>query len=211
VGRPVWIAASTHEPEEQEALLAHRQLLHDRPDALLILAPRHRERFAELRARLQRSGLRVSMRSRDGVPNARAQVFMLDSLGELVLFYAAADLAFVGGSIAPAGGHNLLEPAAFGLPVLAGPHLFNTLDTAALLSDAGALFRVRDAGELAAHAARLLASEDARRAAGEAARACVAAGRGALARTLSLIEPFLPPRKGRSAPSSGSLRPGPLR
>ncbi len=202
-GRPVWIAASTHEPEEQEALLAHRRLLDERPDSLLILAPRHRERFAEVRAHLQHSGLRVSLRSRDGAPNAHTQVFMLDSLGEMIGFYAVADLAFVGGSIAPVGGHNLLEPAAFGLPVLAGPQLFNTLETARLLCDAGALFRVRDASELAAHAARLLGNEDARQRAGKAARACVAAGRDVLDRTLDLIEPFLPPRKARSAPSSG--------
>jgi len=143
------------------------------------------------------------MRSRDSVPDAQTQVFLLDSLGEMTAFYAASDIAFVGGSIARAGGHNLLEPAAFGLPVLAGPHLFNTPETARLLSDAGALFGVRDASELAGRAARLLGSEQARRAAGQAAKACGNAGLGVLDRTLGLIEPLLPAPKTRSVPSSG--------
>ncbi|MCY4165206.1 MAG: 3-deoxy-D-manno-octulosonic acid transferase [Gammaproteobacteria bacterium] len=201
--RPVWIAASTHEPEEQIALLAQRRLLDERPDALLILAPRHRERFAAVRSCLRQSGLRVAMRSRHRAPDAQTQVFLLDSLGEMTAFYAASDLAFVGGSIAPKGGHNLLEPAAFGLPVLAGPHLFNTPQTARLLSDAGALLRVRDASELAGLAARLLESEEARRSAREGARSCVAAGQAVLDRTLGLIEPLLPAPKARPVPSSG--------
>ena len=201
--RPVWIAASTHEPEENVALNAHRQVLAGRDDALLIIAPRHRERFAAVRALLKRSGLKIGVRSGDGTPAPGTQVFLLDSLGEMNAFYAAADVAFVGGSIARVGGHNLLEPAAFGLPVLAGPHLFQTRDTARLLGEAGALFRVHDARELAGRLARLLDSEDALRSAGEAARSCLAAGEDVLEETLGLIEPLLPPRLLRSAPSSG--------
>ena len=109
-------------------------------------------------------------------------------------------MAFVGGSIAEVGGHNLLEPAAFGLPVLAGPHLFQTRDTARLLGEAGALFSVHDARELAGRLARLLDSELALRSAGAAARSCLAAGKDVLEKTLALIEPLLPPR---SPPSSG--------
>lgn len=201
--RPVWIAASTHEPEENVVLQAHRQVLAGRDDALLIIAPRHRERFAAVRSLLARSGLKIGVRSSDGSPPPGAQVFLLDSLGELNAFYAAADAAFVGGSIARVGGHNLLEPAAFGLPVLTGPHLFQTRDTARLLGEAGALFRVHDARELAGRLARLLDSEDALRSAGEAARSCLAAGDDVLEGTLALIEPLLPPRPLRSAPSSG--------
>lgn len=201
--RPVWIAASTHEPEEHVALQAHRQVLAGRDDALLIIAPRHRERFAVVRGYLRQSGLKIGVRSSDGSPPPGAQVFLLDSLGEMNAYYAAADVAFVGGSIASVGGHNLLEPAAFGLPVLAGPHLFNTRDTARLLSEAGALFSVSDARELAGRLARLLDSELALRSAGEAARNCLAAGEDVLEETLALIEPFLPPRPPRSAPSSG--------
>ena len=200
--RPVWIAASTHEPEEQLALQAHRQLLAGRDDVLLIIAPRHRDRFAAVRALLRRSGLKLGVRSGDGSPPPGARVFLLDSLGELNAYYAAADVAFVGGSIARVGGHNLLEPAAFGLPVLAGPHLFQTRDTARLLGEAGALFSVHDARELAGRLARLLDSEDALRSAGEAARSCLAAGEGVLEETLGLIEPLLPPRPPPSAPSS---------
>ena len=201
--RPVWVAASTHAPEERVALSAHRRLLAERPDALLILVPRHRDRFARVRSCLRKSGLRTSFRSRSSLPRPDAQVFLLDSLGEMIAFYAAADLAFVGGSIAPVGGHNLLEPAALGLPVLSGPHLFNTAETALLLREAGALFTVSDAAELAGRVARLLGSGEARRAAGQAARACVAAGQGVLDRTLDLIEPLLPGGKARSVPSSG--------
>ncbi|MYA31637.1 MAG: 3-deoxy-D-manno-octulosonic acid transferase [Gammaproteobacteria bacterium] len=198
--RPVWIAASTHEPEENVALDAHRQVLAGREDALLIIAPRHRERFAAVHALLKQSGLDFGVRSGDGSPPPGAQVFLLDTLGEMNAFYAAADVAFVGGSIARVGGHNLLEPAAFGLPVLTGPHLFQTRDTARLLSEAGALFRVHDARELAGRLARLLDSELAQRSAGEAARNCLAAGEDVLEETLGLIEPLLPPRP---APSSG--------
>ena len=202
-GRPVWIAASTHEPEEHVALEAHRQVLAGRDDALLIIAPRHRERFRVVRGYLRQSGLKISGRSSDGGPPTGAQVFLLDSLGEMNAYYAAADVAFVGGSIARVGGHNLLEPAAFGLPVLAGPHLFKARDTARLLSEVGALFSVRDAREMAGRLTRLLDSEDALRSAGEAARSCLAAGEDVLEETLALIEPFLPPRPPRSAPSSG--------
>ena len=201
--RPVWIAASTHDPEEQVALLAHRRLLAEREDALLIVAPRHRERFAPVRALLKRSGLKIGFRSSDGLPPAGAEAFLLDSLGELNDFYACADVAFVGGSIARVGGHNLLEPAALGLPVLAGPHLFQTPDTARLLNGAGALFSVRDERELAGRLARLLANEIALRSAGEAARGCLAAGEGVVEETVGLIEPFLPPRPAPPVPSSG--------
>ena len=201
--RPVWIAASTHDPEEHVALLAHRRLLAEREDALLIIAPRHRERFALVRAILKQSGLKTGFRSGDGLPPAGAEAFLLDSLGELNDFYACSDVAFVGGSIAPVGGHNLLEPAALGLPILAGPHLFQAPDTARLLNEAGALFSVRDERALAGRLARLLANEIALRSAGEAARNCLAAGERVLEETVGLIEPFLPPRPARPAPSSG--------
>ena len=202
-GRPVWIAASTHEPEERVVLLAHRRLLAEHGDALLILAPRHRERFAVARTLAEQSDLRIGVRSRDGEPRPGAQVFLLDSLGELNAFYAAADLAFVGGSIASVGGHNLLEPAALGLPVLTGPNLFQTRETARLLGEAGALFIVEDAAALAGQLARLLDDSDARASAGAAARDCVAAGQGVLERTLGLIEPLLPARAPKAARSSG--------
>ena len=190
-------------PRSTWPLLAHRRLLAEREDALVIIAPRHRERFAPVRAFLKRSGLKIGFRSSDGLPPAGAEAFLLDSLGELNDFYACADVAFVGGSIARVGGHNLLEPAALGLPVLAGPHLFQTPDTARLLNEAGALFSVRDERELAGRLARLLANEIALRSAGDAARDCLAAGEGVVEETVGLIEPFLPPRPAPPAPSSG--------
>ncbi len=201
-GRPVWVAASTHEPEEHVMLMAHRHLMAQRKDALLILAPRHKERFAVVRNLLEQTELKFGFRSSDGQPPAGAQVFVLDTLGELNTFYAAADLAFVGGSIARVGGHNLAEPATLGLPVITGPHLFHTRDMARILSDAGALFTISEAGELAGELARLFEDEQARKTAGAAGKACLEAQQGGvLERTLGLIEPLLPPR--RPAPSSG--------
>ena len=155
------------------------------------------------RGYLEQSGLKFGLRSRDGEPPPGAQVFLLDSLGELNAFYAAADVAFVGGSIARVGGHNLLEPAALGLPVLSGPHLSQTRETASMLRYAGGLFTVGDPPELTAELARLFTDAEARRAAGEAARASLKGGQGVLERTLGLIEPLLPPRTPRSPPSSG--------
>ncbi|MGD9843245.1 MAG: lipid IV(A) 3-deoxy-D-manno-octulosonic acid transferase, partial [Steroidobacteraceae bacterium] len=133
VTRPVWIAGSTHEGEEEQVLVAHRQVLAQRPDALLILAPRHPQRFAQVAALLAEQGFDFATRSAEQVPTARQSVWLLDSLGELARFYAASDVVFVGGSLVPIGGHNLLEPAALGLPVVTGPQTFNAPDVAQLL------------------------------------------------------------------------------
>jgi 3-deoxy-D-manno-octulosonic-acid transferase len=149
-GRPVWIAASTHAGEDEIVLAAHRQLLLNHPDALLILVPRHPERFASVFELCQRTGLLTCRRSLGQPVMAATQVLLGDSMGELLFFYALADIAFVGGSLVPNGGHNLLEPAALGKPVLSGPQLFNFLEIAAQLRAAGALGEVRDAGSLAA-------------------------------------------------------------
>ncbi len=146
--RPVWIAASTHAGEDEIILAAHRQLLVECPDSLLILVPRHPERFEAVHVLCQREGFSTVRRSSGQPVGESDQVLLGDTMGELLFLYALADVAFVGGSLVPSGGHNLLEPAALGLPVLSGPHLFNFLDIAAQLREAGALKEVADASVL---------------------------------------------------------------
>jgi 3-deoxy-D-manno-octulosonic-acid transferase len=186
-GRPVWVAGSTHAGEEQIVLDAHALLLAQQPQALLILAPRHPQRFAAAAASVAAHGLRCLQRTAE-TSAAGYQVLLLDTLGELSDFYAAADVAFVGGSLIAVGGHNLLEPAALGLPVLSGPHHFSSPEVARALGGQGALTIVHDAAELSAALARLLADQQARTRQGAAGRAAIDANRGALERLLGLIE-----------------------
>ena len=153
--RPVWIAASTHEGEDEIILAAHRQLLSHYPDALLILVPRHPERFNSVFELCQREGFDTVRRSTAAPVGPHTHVLLGDTMGELLFLYALADSAFVGGSLVPNGGHNLLEPAALAKPVLSGPHLFNFLEIAALLRNAGALEEVEDAQGLAVAVQRL--------------------------------------------------------
>ncbi|RON83597.1 MULTISPECIES: lipid IV(A) 3-deoxy-D-manno-octulosonic acid transferase [Pseudomonas] len=153
--RPVWIAASTHEGEDTVVLDAHRQLLANHPDALLILVPRHPERFNPVFELCRQQGFETIRRSSAEPVTASTSVLLGDTMGELLFLYALADSAFVGGSLVPNGGHNLLEPAALAKPVLSGPHLFNFLEIAAMLREAGALQEVDDAHGLAVAVQRL--------------------------------------------------------
>jgi 3-deoxy-D-manno-octulosonic-acid transferase len=189
--RPVWIAASTHEGEESAALEAHRQLLLQLPDAELILVPRHPQRFADVARLLNASGLSWSPRSR-GMPDRRCQVYLGDSMGEMFAYFAAADLAFVGGSLVPVGGHNLLEPAALGLPVLFGPHLHNFVAARDLLLQQGAAVAIGDAPGLSAELKALFADPARRARMGLAGKSAVEANRGALQTLLGLLERQLP-------------------
>jgi 3-deoxy-D-manno-octulosonic-acid transferase len=189
--RPVWVAGSTHAGEEQAALDAHALVRRAHPNALLVLAPRHPPRCDEVAARLAERGVAFARRSRDETCDAATQVLLLDTLGELLDFDAAADVAFVGGSLVPVGGHNLLEPAALARPVLTGPYYFNAAGIARLLIDQGAAQVVRDARELGERVAELLADPRGRETMGARARAIVEENRGALARLLALIEPLL--------------------
>ncbi|UVM00163.1 lipid IV(A) 3-deoxy-D-manno-octulosonic acid transferase [Pseudomonas atacamensis] len=182
--RPVWIAASTHEGEDEVVLDAHRRLLDNHPDALLILVPRHPERFNSVFDLCQREGFATVRRSTGANVDAQTSVLLGDTMGELLFLYALADSAFVGGSLVPNGGHNLLEPAALAKPVLSGPHLFNFLDIAAQLREAGALAEVDDAEGLAVEVQRLFElPRDAQRMA-EAGLAVMRRNQGALQRLL---------------------------
>ena len=189
--RPVWIAASTHEGEEDEVIEAHRRVVETTPDALLILVPRHPERFQAVATMLSRRRISYVTRSSAGRCEPKTQVFLGDTLGELTMFYAAADVAFVGGSLVPVGGHNALEPAAMGLPILTGPYTFNAEDIAEMLQEAKAAFQIADAQELSQQVSALLSDPALRARCGQAGRQTVADNRGALARLLELLEPLL--------------------
>lgn len=190
-GRPVWIAASTHENEEADVIALHRRLRGSFPDLLLLWAPRHPERFRAVAESARSTGWQVSTRSRARWPQPDDAVFVIDTLGELVNFYACADVAFVGGSLQAIGGHNLLEPAATGTAIVTGPHLHNFAEIAHKLEQAGALKIGANADEVGSELAALLADPPARERMVEAGRALVETGRGALARTMALLEPVL--------------------
>ena len=186
-GRPVWIAASTHEGEEQAALDAHRELLKLLPDAALILVPRHPQRLSEVVKLLSNSGMRWLQRSQR-IPEPQAQVWLGDSMGEMVAYFAAADVAFVGGSLVPVGGHNVLEPAALGLPVLFGPHMHNFVAARDLLLQHQAALALASAADLAPALRDLFGDAAQRARMGAAGKAAVEANRGALDKLLRLLE-----------------------
>lgn len=194
VERPVWIAASTHEGEDEVVLNAHRQLLASHPDALLIVVPRHPERFNSVFELCREQGFETIRRSTGEPVTSSTSVLLGDTMGELLFLYALADSAFVGGSLVSNGGHNLLEPAALAKPVLSGPHLFNFLEIAAMLREAGALQEVDDAEGLAVAVQRLFElPRDAQKMA-DAGLKVMAANQGALQRLLDGLDRLLNPR-----------------
>ncbi len=191
--RPVWIAASTHEGEDEQVLEAFAAVRQAVPDALLVLVPRHPERFPRVVALCRKQGYEVALRSeqRLRVPyreSATAAVFVGDSMGELMLFYAASDVAFTGGSLVATGGHNMLEPAALGIPVITGPHTFNFAEISRMLLMAGAARQVDDATQLAEAVIAYLKDNDLRRAAGEKGRRLVEQNRGALMKLVDIVQ-----------------------
>jgi 3-deoxy-D-manno-octulosonic-acid transferase len=197
--RPVWIAGSTHEGEEAAALAAHAVVRTRYPSALLLLVPRHPQRFDAVRALLATAGHPRAERSAGALPAGGDAVFLVDTIGELQMFYAAADAAFVGGSLVPVGGHSLLEPALLGLPVISGPWTQNAADVAQLLAQAGALATVRDPDALARRVIECFDDPARARADGAKGRASVAANRGAVLRVVEMVLPML-----RGASASGA-------
>ena len=189
--RAVWIAASTHEGEEKLLLEAHQALLESFPRLLLILVPRHPERFVGVRGLIEKSGLEVVSRTEGVACSDSTNVFLGDTMGEVPLFYAMSDIAFVGGSLVPVGGHNLLEPAVQGLPLVTGPHLFNSQDIADLFVESGAVRLVSNKDELVRAIADLLARPEHAAELGQNALKLLQANRGALQRLLVLLEPLL--------------------
>ncbi|MCY4285683.1 MAG: lipid IV(A) 3-deoxy-D-manno-octulosonic acid transferase [Thiotrichales bacterium] len=189
--RRVWIAASTHQGEESQILAAFEQVHNRLPESLLILVPRHPERFPEAEALARRCGLISVLRSQRTTDCTKAQVYIGDTMGELLLLYAAADVAFVGGSLVEIGGHNVLEPAALGVPVFFGPHHFNFAEISRQLVEAGGAEIIIDTAHLARSVIRHLEDEDLRSNAGEKGRAFVKSGRGAWERVIAMITPHV--------------------
>ena len=191
--RPVLIAASTLRGEEEPVLRAFGRARRTAPDALLVIAPRHPERFDEAREVAERAGHRVRMRS-ELAPgrDPGAEVVILNTLGELGRLFEIASAVFVGGSLVPAGGHNLIEPAAFGRAIVVGPHMENFADVTRAFLSRGAAIQVRDAGELEETLADLMRDAERRARLGDAARAIVEANRGATRRTLDVAAELLP-------------------
>jgi 3-deoxy-D-manno-octulosonic-acid transferase len=190
--RPVWVAGSTHAHEEDVLIAAHRLLRARYAQALLVLVPRHPPRFGEVADSLRAQGVKFVTRSSGAATAGDTEVFLVDRLGELLAFYAAADVAFVGGTLVPIGGHNLLEPASLGLPVLAGPNNFNSADIARMLVEGGAVRIVNDAPTLAAAIGDLLADPAMRSSMGASGRRAIEANRGAVHRLMEFLEPLLP-------------------
>lgn len=189
--RKVFLCASTRDGEEQPILEAFARI---DPAArpLLLLVPRHPQRFDDVAGLVSLAGLSVRRRSQLGADETvQADVVLGDSMGEMFAYYAACDCAFIGGSLQPLGGQNLIEACALGKPVLIGQHTFNFLDVSEQAVAAGGARRIHDAANLVAAALALLADDDGRKAMGERAAAFANQHRGATARTLALIAPYL--------------------
>lgn len=199
VGRPVWIAASTHEGEEEQVLEAFAQVRNEVPDCLLVLVPRHPERFDRVANLVERREFSLMRRSQavdqplQGQPlqGQDVDVYLGDTMGELPTLMAASDVVFMGGSLVPVGGHNMLEPASLGLPVITGPNVFNFAGISALLLDHSAARMAADQYDLAVQAIALLTDANQRHELGENARVLVAQNRGALARLLEGVGRFV--------------------
>jgi 3-deoxy-D-manno-octulosonic-acid transferase len=185
--RPVWVAASTHEGEDEQLLDAHEFIREQLPGCLLVLVPRHPERFDRVAAQCERRGFSVVRRSEQRACTPETSVFLGDTMGELPIFLAAADVTFVGGSLVPHGGHNVLEPAALGVAVVFGPHMFNFAAISQLLLEKQAAVQVQDADALAKVVIRWLSDASERSRIGENGRCVVEENRGALERLAALI------------------------
>jgi 3-deoxy-D-manno-octulosonic-acid transferase len=184
--RFIWVAASTHEGEEALALAAHKKLCAVAPEALLILVPRHPNRFDAI-YKLAEQQFETKRRSKEEVCTPSTSVYLGDTMGELLLMYATCDVALVAGSLVHRGGHNMLEAGALGKAILTGPYLHNFAEISDLFVQAQSLCKVKDADELAAELIRLLNHPAERQAMGERALGVVEANRGALAKQLSLV------------------------
>ena len=189
----LWVAGSTHPGEETHLVRAYLRLRQRDPRLVLLLAPRHLDRLDKVEAMVREEGAEPVRRSASAGPvlGATPRVILLDTLGELASLYAEAEVAFVGGTLAPVGGHNLLEPAARGKPVVFGPHTHKCEEIARTLLAAGAGVRVDSTEALVDHVGRLLADGALRAQMGRQGLEMVARNRGAVDRTLALVHPWL--------------------
>ena len=186
--RPVWIAASTHNGEEEKVLDAFKIILTEVKEALLILVPRHPDRFEAVENLVTQQGFSVVTRKSEAPVLMSTQVFLGNTMGELMLFYAASDIAFVGGSLISIGGHNTLEPVSVAIPVIVGPHVFTFVEITKLLSEAGALVQVDSSETLAQAVLQWFKDPKVRERAGMQGKAVVEKNRGALTKMMNVIE-----------------------
>ncbi|MGL4288948.1 MAG: 3-deoxy-D-manno-octulosonic acid transferase [Phreatobacter sp.] len=198
--RPVFLAASTHEGEDEIVLKAHRLVAPQLPNLLTIIAPRHPERGGAIARLAENDGLVVVQRSARRLPDAGTAVYVADTLGEMGLFYRVAPVALLGGSLIRHGGQNPIEPAKLGAAILHGPHVHNFRAVYAALTETGGVRQVDTAESLAAAVTMLLTDPGQRAAQREAASETVASLGGALERTLAAIEPYFLALAMRNAP-----------
>ncbi|MBV52919.1 MAG: 3-deoxy-D-manno-octulosonic acid transferase [Coxiellaceae bacterium] len=205
-GRPTIILSSTHEGEEKIWIPILKSIRKQIPDVLLLVAPRHPDRFDAVRRLLTAHDLVVMRRSLGQVVNQKTDVYLCDTMGELLQFYAVSDISFVGGSLVPVGGHNLIEPAALGLPVMTGQYLQNfDMIKKQLLSEC-ALLIVSDPQSIIENMVALISDQQARKAMGVRAKKVVEANHGALQRHLSIIDTFIEHKDGVAEQSISAHR-----
>lgn len=198
--RAVLVAGSTHDGEEEMLLQAFAELRIRHADCLLLIAPRHPARFDRVAELCRKQGFRVARHSRGEPCGPEVAVYLVDSMGELSSFYAAGDVAFVGGSMVRRGGHNVLEPAALGVPVVVGPYTYNISEIVTMLQSVGGLIVAENAAALAACLEEWLASSAARDRAGAAARRMVAQHGGAAAKISRIIDEMIAAPKTPAKP-----------
>lgn len=186
--RPVFIAASTHEGEEEQIIDAARKIRGQFRDLLLVMVPRHPERFDRVAALCRRAGLNTLRRSEGKPCSSQVQALVVDTMGELSIFYGTADVAFVGGSLIAHGGHNLLEPAALSRPVITGPHYFNFLEVTQRFLEHHAAIEVKNPEQLADTVIELLKAPQRRAEMGDAGKLLIEQSKGASQRLLNLID-----------------------
>lgn len=189
-GAPVLVAASTRVGEDEAVLAAFERVRERQPDVRLLIAPRHPERGSTICSLARDAGFEVAQRSIETAPGP-VDVYVIDTIGELNAFYAAADACFVGGSLVPVGGHNLLEPASLGIPIVTGPYHHSAPDIYREMRDSEAIIRARDADELGQAWGRLLDDPALRDELGQAAQRIVERNRGTLAAISRDLENFL--------------------
>lgn len=190
--RPIWIAASTHAGEEEIILQAHRTLLQQFPDLLLILVPRHPEHFNVVAELLEKNELQYTRRSQGLIPNANTSVLLGDTMGELMLMYGVANVAFVGGSLIKRGGHNPLEPLAFKCPVISGKYTFNFPEVFAKLKQVNGMIEIEEnATALTQAVSHCLSDSTFSAQLGDAGFKVLMENRGALQRLMHLLKPYL--------------------
>lgn len=189
--RLIWIAASTHPTEEEIVLEAHKKIREKNSRALLILVPRHPDRFDAVAQLIEQQGLKLARRSLGQTCTPETDVYLGDTMGELLLMYSVCDVAFVAGSFAQIGGHNMLEAAALAKPIITGPQLYNFAEISDMLLSAQGMIKVQNGAALADNVISFFADEKYRRSVGENALGVMDANRGSLQKQLGLIKSLI--------------------